>query len=100
VAVYLVRFGRYSAPGTFRKSGKPSIVTSMWHKVADGVYWVEGPDGLPVGLATTLDGGTPLTIAEGWWAGAQKLIHDLASSDTVRDMLRRQVLGEGERPED
>jgi hypothetical protein len=43
-------------------------VTSMWHKVAGGVYWVEGPEGLPAGLATTLDDGTSLKAAGQWQA--------------------------------
>lgn len=45
----------------------------MWHKVTGGIYWIEGPDGIPVGLATTLDDGTPLKVAEQWWAVNRRL---------------------------
>jgi hypothetical protein len=50
-------------------------VTFVWHKVAAGVYWIEDADGLPLALATTTDDGTPLKVAEQWWA-ASNAMHD------------------------
>jgi hypothetical protein len=39
------------------------------------VYWIEDADGLPLVLATTTDDGTPLKVAEQWWA-ASNAMHD------------------------
>jgi hypothetical protein len=48
-------------------------------KLADGVYWAEGADGLPAALATTLDDGvTSLKAAEQWWAASQRLLEWVA----------------------
>ena len=63
----------------------------MWHKVADGVYAIEGPDGLPIALMTTLGDGTPLRVAEQWWAGSRTLL-EWAKTDAGRERLRH--LGE------
>ena len=46
----------------------------MWRKVADGVWCIEDVDGLPMALATTLDDGTSLKVAEQWWAAARGVI--------------------------
>jgi hypothetical protein len=45
----------------------------MLRKVVDGLYWIEGSDGLPIALATTLDDGTPLKVAEEWWSTVRRL---------------------------
>lgn len=63
----------------------------MWHKVADGVYAIEGLDGLPIALMTTLDDGMPLRVAEQWWAGSRRLL-EWAKTDAGREWLRH--LGE------
>jgi hypothetical protein len=60
----------------------------MWQKVADGVWAVEGADGLPTALATTLDDGTPLKVAEQWWAARQNLL-EWAASGEAREWLGR-----------
>lgn len=54
----------------------------MWRKVADGVWCIEDADDLPMALATTLDDGTPLRVAEQWWAAARDVID--ASYDWLR----------------
>lgn len=68
----------------------------MWHKVADGVYAIEGPDGLPIALATSLEDGTSLRVAEQWWAGSRASL-DWVESDAAREWLRN--LGESNGPE-
>ena len=60
----------------------------MWQKVADGVYAIMDADGLPAGLATTLDDGTPLKVAEQWWSASRKLV-EWAGSDAARELLER-----------
>jgi hypothetical protein len=54
----------------------------MWRKVANGVYWIEDVDGLPVALATTLGDGTPLRVAEQWWDARRGMVE--SSLDWVR----------------
>jgi hypothetical protein len=81
--------GAYSAQGGFRNLAKPSIVSSVLRKVADGVYWIEGSDGLPVGLATTLDDGTPLKVAEQWWEASRSLA-EWTSTPEAREWFARQ----------
>lgn len=68
----------------------------MLRKVAEGVWWIEDADGMPIALVTALDDGTPLAVAEQWWAASQTLLRDLNGSDTVRDMLKGQILGDDE----
>jgi hypothetical protein len=60
----------------------------MWQKVAAGVYWMEDADGLPLALASAMDDGTSLAVAEQWWAASQALV-EWAGSDTGREWLRR-----------
>jgi hypothetical protein len=60
----------------------------MWHKVAAGVYWIEDADGLPLALATSTDDGTPLKVAEQWWAASNAPI-GWAGSDAGREWLSR-----------
>jgi hypothetical protein len=60
----------------------------MLRKVAGGVYWIADANGLPLALATALDDGTPLKVAEQWWAVNSTLL-DWASSDAGRDWLRQ-----------
>lgn len=61
-------------------------VTFVWHKVADGVYWIEDAGGLPLALASTMDDGTPLRVAGEWWA-ASRALTDWAGSDAGREWL-------------
>ena len=63
-----------------------SIVTYMLRKVADGVYWSEDADGLPMALVTALDDGTSLKVAEQWWVPGQLLL-EWAASGAVSDWL-------------
>jgi hypothetical protein len=58
----------HSAQAIFRKPAESTTVTIMLRKVVDGVYWIEGPDGTPVGLTTTSDDGTSLKAVECWWS--------------------------------
>jgi hypothetical protein len=46
----------------------------MWQKVADGVYCIEDADGMPLALATTLDDGMPLRVAEQWWSASRRML--------------------------
>jgi hypothetical protein len=55
----------------------------MWHKVADGVYCIEDSNGLPMAVATALEDGTPLRIAEQWWDASRRLL------DSCRDWLKQ-----------
>jgi hypothetical protein len=60
----------------------------MWRKVADGVWCTEDADGMPAALATSLDDGTPLRIAEQWWGLGQRLL-DWVGSDAERELPDR-----------
>ena len=60
----------------------------MLRKVADGVYWTEDADGLPLALVTALDDGTSMKVAEQWWDASRRLL-DWVSSDAGRDWLKR-----------
>lgn len=81
-----MRFGTYSEQGISavpsRKPGASSTVSVMWQKIAHSVWCIEDADGLPMALATTLDDGTPLKVAEQWWAAARGVIS--ASYDWLR----------------
>jgi hypothetical protein len=46
----------------------------MLQKVADGVYWIEDADGLPMALVTELADGTSLKAAESWWAASRRML--------------------------
>lgn len=50
------------------------------------VWAIEGSDGLPIALTTTLEDGTPLQVAEQWWAGSRALL-DWVVSDAGREWL-------------
>lgn len=63
----------------------------MLRKVADGVYWIKGPDGLPVGLATTLEDGTSLEVAEQWWSATRGLAERLSTPETREWFARHGV---------
>lgn len=63
----------------------------MLRKVANGVYWIEGPDGLPVGLTTTLDDGTPLKVAEQWWSATGRLAEWIATPEAREWFARHGV---------
>jgi hypothetical protein len=72
-------------------------VTLMWHKVAAGLYWIEDADGLPLALASAMDDGTPLKVAEQWWAASSALL-DWAVGDAGREWLSQ--FGELDEPGD
>lgn len=62
----------------------------MMRKVADGLFWTEDADGLPAALVTALDDGTPLKVAERWWATSRTLFQTLAewaASDAPHEWL-------------
>jgi hypothetical protein len=61
-------------PRRSRGSYRSSIVTVILRKVADGVYWIEDADGMPLALVTTLEDGTPLKAAEPWWAASSRML--------------------------
>lgn len=46
---------------------------------------------MPLALVTAMDDGTPLIVAEQWWNASQMLLRDLTGSETVHDMLKRQI---------
>jgi hypothetical protein len=47
----------------------------MLRKVADGVYWIEDADGLPMAfLVTVLADGTSLKAADSWWAASRRML--------------------------
>ena len=46
----------------------------MLRKVADGVYWIEDADGLPMALVTALDDGTSLKAAGPWRAASRRML--------------------------
>jgi hypothetical protein len=52
------------------------------------VYAIMDADGLPAGLATTLDDGTPLRVAEQWLSASRKLA-EWADSDAAGELLER-----------
>lgn len=63
-----------------------SIVSSIWQRVAGGVWCVEDVDGLPVALVTRLDDGPSLAVAEQWWSYLEGLI-EWASCDAAREVF-------------
>jgi hypothetical protein len=54
------------------------------HKVGAGLYRAEGPDGLPLEIALALEDGTPLMVAEQWWAASNAML-DWVGSNAGRE---------------
>jgi hypothetical protein len=60
----------------------------LCYKVGAGLYWVEGADGLPLAIAPALQDGTPIMVAEQWWAASNAML-DWVGSNAGREWLSR-----------